>query len=106
MKKTPNIERSAASLRSGTPRIAQDFRCQHSHRRKKRYVKQQRYQFDVARSVFGVQRFLILLFISRSVLAQEETTSGYGPPTSVSVERSMTARAALPPRNWIDQTRS
>src|SRR6266566_3338434 len=32
--------------------------------------------------------------------------SGYGPPTSVPVERSAVARAALPPRNWIDQTQS
>ena len=32
--------------------------------------------------------------------------SGYGPPTSVPVERSMIAPATLPPRNWIDQTRA
>ena len=32
--------------------------------------------------------------------------SGYGPPTSVPVERSMTAPVALPPRNWIDQTQA
>jgi len=31
---------------------------------------------------------------------------GYGPPTSVPVERSTIARAALPPRNWIDQTQA
>jgi hypothetical protein len=29
---------------------------------------------------------------------------GYGPPTSVPVERSTIARGSLPPRNWIDQT--
>ena len=32
--------------------------------------------------------------------------SGYGPPTSVPVETSITARAALPGRNWIDQTQA
>jgi hypothetical protein len=31
---------------------------------------------------------------------------GYGPPTSVSVERSTITRTQLPPRNWIDQTQA
>ena len=55
----------------------------------------------------SVERFLFvfLLCIPPSLAAQElATTSGYGPSTSVPVERSMTRSAPLPPRNWIDQT--
>src|SRR5262245_62137920 len=37
-----------------------------------------------------------------SVIGASE--EGYGPSTSVPVERSMIGRAVLPPRNWIDQT--
>ena len=36
--------------------------------------------------------------------AQIQESTGYGPPTSVPIERSTVARVALPPRNWIDQT--
>ncbi|MFZ3377619.1 MAG: hypothetical protein WA183_18895 [Chthoniobacterales bacterium] len=55
----------------------------------------------------SVQRSLLLLLcISRSLAAQELTASGYGPPTSVPIERSTTARTTLPPRNWIDQTQA
>src|SRR5262245_18258292 len=39
-------------------------------------------------------------------MAQETISSGYGAPTSIPVERSMIARAPLPPRNWIDQTQA
>src|SRR5450759_1002691 len=60
----------------------------------------QRWKLSVERSL------LLLLCISRSLVAQELTTSGYGPPTSVPVERSTIARTALPPRNWIDQTQA
>ena len=49
---------------------------------------------------------MLLLVLEQNAVAQEVTTSGYGPPTSVPVERSTTARAPLPPRNWIDQTQS
>jgi hypothetical protein len=59
-------------------------------------------EFGIGRWAFGVGRFLLLLFISRSLIAQE--TSGYGPPTSVPVTRSTITRSSLPPRNWIDQT--
>ncbi|HYR23386.1 MAG TPA: hypothetical protein VEP30_10760 [Chthoniobacterales bacterium] len=49
--------------------------------------------------------FLILsVFVCRQATAQE--SSGYGPATSVPVTRSTTARAALPARNWIDQTQA
>ncbi len=54
----------------------------------------------------SVERFLlVLLSISSSAIAQE-VTSGYGPPTSVPVERSTITRAVLPPHNWIDQTQA
>jgi len=61
---------------------------------------------NVERWTLNVGRLLIVAFCfgSRSIVAQELAASGYGPPTSVPVERSTIARAALPPRNWIDQT--
>src|ERR1043166_2478484 len=37
-------------------------------------------------------------------LAFGASESGYGPPISVPIGRSTIGRAALPPRNWIDQT--
>ncbi len=58
--------------------------------------------FGIGSWAFGVGRFLLLFSFARTAIAQE--SSGYGPPTSVPVERSTIARAALPPRNWIDQT--
>ena len=45
----------------------------------------------------------ISFMLDHFALGQGES-SGYGPPTSVPVERSTIAHAALPPRNWIDQT--
>ena len=57
--------------------------------------------------MLSVERSLLLLLcISRSLAAQELTTSGYGPPTSVPIERSTITRTTLPPRNWIDQTQA
>src|SRR6266480_2058251 len=64
----------------------------------------QRFQFGVRRWMFGVGRFLFPLCVSHAVLAQD--SSGYGPPTSVPVERSTSVRASLPPHNWIDQTQA
>ena len=40
------------------------------------------------------------------VLGFGASDSGYGPETSVPVERPMTAPVTLPPRNWIDQTQA
>ena len=61
----------------------------------------------VERWTSSVERFLlVVLGISSSALAQEVVSSGYGPPTSVPVERSAIAKAALPPHNWIDQTQA
>ena len=48
----------------------------------------------------------IWCFFGAWSLALGASEEGYGPPTSVPVERSTIARAALPPRNWIDQTQS
>ena len=61
-------------------------------------------EFSIGRWTFGVGRLFLLLFISRSLLAEE--LSGYGPPTSVPAAISTIARASLPPRNWIDQTQA
>ena len=47
---------------------------------------------------------VLLLMLDRNADALD--FSGYGPPTSVPVERSTVARMPLPPRNWIDQTRA
>ena len=41
-----------------------------------------------------------------SAVGQDTISSGYGPSTSVPVETSITPRAALPARNWIDQTQA
>ena len=49
---------------------------------------------------------LVLSFLPVRSASGQRDSSGYGPPTSVPVERSSIARAALPPRNWIDQTQS
>ena len=57
--------------------------------------------FDWALSV---GRFLLLLLLTHSVRGQDST--GYGPATSIPVSRSTTAPAAIPPRNWIDQTQA
>jgi hypothetical protein len=48
---------------------------------------------------------IIALVLVREARSQE-ISSGYGPPTSIPVERSTTAPASLPPRNWIDQTQA
>jgi len=57
--------------------------------------------------MLNVERFLLcLLSITGSAIAQETSTSGYGPETSVPVTRSTINHASLPPRNWIDQTQA
>ncbi len=63
---------------------------------------------NVERWTLNVERFLLLLLLGTSPLAAQEAviTSGYGPPTSAPAARSTITRAALPPRNWIDQTQS
>ena len=47
---------------------------------------------------------VVVLALEKNVAGQEP--SGYGPPTSVPAETSVTARVQLPPRNWIDQTQT
>jgi hypothetical protein len=47
---------------------------------------------------------IVIGHVGRHVYGQESI--GYGPPTSVPVERSSIAHATLPPRNWIDQTQT
>jgi hypothetical protein len=47
---------------------------------------------------------LVLLCVLGGPAPGQNDSSGYGPSTSVPVETSTIARAALPPRNWIDQT--
>jgi hypothetical protein len=55
-------------------------------------------------SIHVIVTFVTLLVLGKDSVALEVSTSGYGPPTSVPVETSTITRAALPPRNWIDQT--
>src|SRR3954466_14950688 len=64
-------------------------------------------KFGVRRSAFGVGR-LLSVFLSAAGIAsaQEVSSSGYGPPTSVPVTESITHSASLPPRNRIDQTQA
>src|SRR5438876_8074320 len=61
--------------------------------------------FSVERWTLNVGR-LLLLFSPTLILAQQPSPSGYGPPTSVPIERSIIARTALPLHNWIDQTQA
>jgi hypothetical protein len=63
------------------------------------------FSLTVERWALGVGSCLSLFLIAHSLDAQE-ASSGYGPPTSVPVERSMIAPVPLPPRNWIDQTQA
>src|SRR5437660_1611519 len=49
---------------------------------------------------------MLVLVLDQRIAAQEQTFSGYGPTTSVPIERSTIARTALPPHNWIDQTQA
>src|SRR3984893_12774679 len=62
---------------------------------------------NVERWTLNVERFLLVLpIVWRVAIAEEVATFGYGPPTSIPATRSTIARAALPPRNWIDQTQA
>jgi hypothetical protein len=67
---------------------------------------------DVGRWTLNVERFFFLFlflfpFLSSALLAQtEETTTGYGPPTAVPPETSITKPAARPAQNWIDQSQA
>ncbi|HKP05365.1 MAG TPA: hypothetical protein VJU77_18595 [Chthoniobacterales bacterium] len=60
---------------------------------------------DVGRWTLNVGRFLFpLLFIAAPTFAQEE--SGYGPPTSLPSNFSITPPSARPRQNWIDQSQA
>jgi hypothetical protein len=63
---------------------------------------------NVERWTLNVERFFLFLFTGiASATAQEQpTTAGYGAPTSISPELSITRPAAAPKRNWIDQTQA
>ncbi len=57
----------------------------------------------------NVRRFFLLLLLSPALFAQTtdpDPTSGYGPPTAISPETSLTKPAARPKQNWIDQSQA
>jgi hypothetical protein len=58
--------------------------------------------FGVRRSAFGVRGLLLLLLFPCSALAQE----GYGPPTAIPPNQSITRPAGRPKQNWIDQSQA
>ena len=61
---------------------------------------------NVGRWTLNVGRFFSLFF-SAALFAQDtDTSSGYGPPTALSPESSITKPAPRPPRNWIDQSQA
>ena len=62
-------------------------------------------QLDVERWTLNVGRFCLFLLLSSLANAQDAVT-GYGPPTAVSPNESITRPAPRPPRNWIDQTQA
>jgi hypothetical protein len=67
-------------------------------------------QLGVRRWALGVRRFFFLfLFLPPILFSQTtnlETTSGYGPPTALPPEASITKPAARPKQNWIDQSQA
>ena len=63
--------------------------------------------FNVQRWMFNVGRFLLMSFIASFVRAQpQDLASGYGPPTAVPPNESITRPVVPPARNWIDQTQA
>jgi hypothetical protein len=60
--------------------------------------------FDRCTAKVSIRFPILVLFLLLACDVSAQASSGYGPPTSVPVERSTIARTALPPRNWIDQT--
>ena len=72
-------------------------------------MKRPRLQFGIGRWALGVRRSssFALLLLSRALFAQDaDSTSGYGPPTSLPADLSMTKPASRPARNWIDQSQA
>ncbi|HEY8835663.1 MAG TPA: hypothetical protein VIM09_08770 [Chthoniobacterales bacterium] len=65
-------------------------------------------QLSVKRWALGVRRFIVFFPIAAaSSFAQtSETTSGYGPPTVLPPNFSVTKPAARPKQNWIDQSQA
>ncbi len=64
-----------------------------------------RWTLDVGRWTLDV--FFFFLFFSPALFAQTtEPTSGYGPPTAVPPDVSITKPASLPKQNWIDQSQA
>jgi hypothetical protein len=72
-----------------------------------------RLQLSVRRWALGVRRFFFffpfaLIFIAAGpfITRDNETTSGHGPETSIPADTSITAPAARPRQNWIDQSQA
>ena len=51
-----------------------------------------------------MRRFLLLLLLLLPASLSAQSSTGYGPPTSVSPNEHVTRPVSRPPRNWIDQT--
>src|SRR5712691_6074865 len=62
--------------------------------------------FGVGRWTLDVGRFFFFFLCLSSLTNAQDSTSGYGPPTAVPPNESVTYSAARPPRNWIDQTQA
>src|SRR5438874_665302 len=69
-------------------------------------------QLGVRRWTLGVRRFFFFVAFTLLCIAAacplaaqiQETTSGYGPPTTLPPNFSTTRPAARPAQNWIDQS--
>ncbi len=59
----------------------------------------------VGRWALSVRCFLFFSFLIVTAAHAQDSPSAYGPPTSLPAPRPVHS-VALPPRNWIDQTRS
>jgi hypothetical protein len=65
-------------------------------------------QLNVGRWTLDVGRFFLCcgVVLATAGAQTEETTSGYGPPTSLPPTFSVTRPAARPKQNWIDQSQA
>src|SRR5205814_1887857 len=102
------------STHHGDGSADQNIRGQRSHGETKQTMNpSQRFpKLNVGRWTLDVGRFLlcpiaILAMVAASLIAQtEETTSGYGPPTSLPPNFTVTKPSARPKQNWIDQSQA
>ena len=68
---------------------------------------------DIRRSALGVRRFLFFSFLATTLIVTlafaqnpDPPTTGYGPPTALPPDFSLTRPTSRPKQNWIDQSQA